>query len=97
MNKGTPWKTAKRLMGYVAGTLRLQFVAVCVAILVSAVASMAGPLFLQYLIDDLIVPLASQETPDFSSLLRAVILMGCLYYAGIIATYVYSRLVVNIG
>lgn len=97
MNKGTPWKTAKRLMGYVAGTLRLQFVAVCVAILVSAVASMAGPLFLQYLIDDLIVPLASQETPDFSSLLRAVILMGCLYYAGVIATYVYSRLMVNIG
>ena len=97
MNKGTPWKTAKRLMGYVAGTLRLQFVAVCVAILVSAVASMAGPLFLQYLIDDLIVPLASQETPDFSSLLRAVILMGCLYYAGVIATYIYSRLMVNIG
>lgn len=97
MNKGTPWKTAKRLMGYVAGTLRLQFVAVCVAILVSAVASMAGPLFLQYLIDDLIVPLASQETPDFSSLLRSVILMGCLYYAGVIATYVYSRLMVNIG
>lgn len=97
MSKGTPWKTAKRLMGYVAGTLRLQFVAVCVAILVSAVASMAGPLFLQYLIDDLIVPLASQETPDFSSLLRAVILMGCLYYAGVIATYVYSRLMVNIG
>ncbi len=97
MNKGTPWKTAKRLMGYVAGTLRLQFAAVCVAILVSAVASMAGPLFLQYLIDDLIVPLASQETPDFSSLLRSVILMGCLYYAGVIATYVYSRLMVNIG
>lgn len=97
MNKGTPWKTAKRLMGYVAGTLRLQFMAVCVAILVSAVASMAGPLFLQYLIDDLIVPLASQETPDFSSLLRSVILMGCLYYAGVIATYVYSRLMVNIG
>lgn len=97
MNKGTPWKTAKRLMGYVAGTLRLQFAAVCVAILVSAVASMAGPLFLQYLIDDLIVPLASQETPDFGSLLRAVILMGCLYYAGVIATYVYSRLMVNIG
>lgn len=97
MNKGTPWKTAKRLMRYVAGTLRLQFAAVCVAILVSAVASMAGPLFLQYLIDDLIVPLASQETPDFSSLLRAVILMGCLYYAGVIATYVYSRLMVNIG
>ena len=97
MNKGTPWKTAKRLMGYVAGTLRLQFAAVCVAILVSAVAGMAGPLFLQYLIDDLIVPLASQETPDFSSLLRAVILMGCLYYACVIATYVYSRLMVNIG
>lgn len=97
MNKGTPWKTAKRLMGYVAGTLRLQFAAVCVAILVSAVASMAGPLFLQYLIDDLIVPLVSQETPDFSSLLRAVILMGCLYYAGVIATYIYSRLMVNIG
>ena len=96
MNKGTPWKTAKRLMGYVAGTLRLQFAAVCVAILVSAVAGMAGPLFLQYLIDDLIVPLASQETPDFSSLLRAVILMGCLYYEVELATPVYNCLMVHI-
>ena len=97
MNNANAWKTAKRLMGYVAGTLRLQFVVVCIAILVSAVAAMAGPLFLQYLIDDLIAPLAMQETPDFDSLLRAVLLMGCLYYAGGIATYVYSRLMVNIG
>ena len=97
MNNANAWKTAKRLMGYVAGTLRLQFMVVCIAILVSAVAAMAGPLFLQYLIDDLIAPLAMQETPDFDSLLRAVLLMGCLYYAGVIATYVYSRLMVNIG
>ena len=28
MNNANAWKTAKRLMGYVAGTLRLQFMVV---------------------------------------------------------------------
>ena len=47
-------KTAKRLMGYVAGTYRLQFVCVLVTIVISALANVAGPLFLMVLIDDFI-------------------------------------------
>ena len=51
-------RTAKRLMGYVASTYKLQFVVVCIAIIISAIAVVASPLFLQALIDDFIGPMA---------------------------------------
>ena len=38
-------RTAKRLMGYVASTYKLQFAVVCVTIVISAIAVVAGPLF----------------------------------------------------
>lgn len=63
-------KTAKRLMGYVAGTYRLQFVCVLVTIVISALANVAGPLFLMVLIDDFITPLLGQQRPDFTVLNR---------------------------
>lgn len=91
------WKTIKRLMGYVANTYKLQFAVVIVAIIISALANMAGPLFLMVLIDDFITPLLSQQSPDFTNLLYAVIIMAAIYYIGVFCTYVYSRLMVNIG
>ena len=90
-------KTALRLMGYVAGTYRLQFVAVFAAILISALAGVAGPLFLMFLIDDFITPLLGAQNPDFSGLFTAVLALGGLYYLGVLCTYLYNRLMVNIG
>lgn len=90
-------KTALRLMGYVAGTFRLQFAAVFVTIIVSALAGTAGPLFLMFLIDDFITPLLGAQNPDFSGLFQAVLALGGLYYVGVLCTYIYNRLMVNIG
>lgn len=90
-------KTAKRLMKYVASTFKLQFGVVIVTIIISAFASIIGPLFLMYLIDDYITPLLGQQNPDFTKLLSAIIFMAVLYYIGVFCTWVYSRLMVNIG
>lgn len=90
-------KTAMRLMNYVAGTFRIQFIAVLVTIIISALAGTAGPLFLMYLIDDFITPLLGAENPDFSNLLKAILLLAMIYYVGVICTYIYNRLMVNIG
>lgn len=90
-------KTAARLMGYVANTFRVQFAAVFIAIIISALAGTAGPLFLMYLIDDFITPLLGSQNPDFSGLFQAVLILGGLYYVGVFCTYVYNRLMVNIG
>lgn len=96
-NKPNYGKTALRLMRYVATTFKVQFLVVVIAILISAVAGMAGPLFLLYLIDDFITPLIGQQNPDFSTLFQAVLLFGGIYYLGVVCTYIYNRLMVNIG
>lgn len=96
MNKSS-WQTAIRLMKYIAGTYKLQFFFVCVAIVISAMANMAGPLFLMVLIDDFITPLIEQATPDFTGMWIAVGAMAAFYCVGVACTYIYNRLMVNIG
>ena len=39
----------------------------------------------------------SQEVPDYSMLITSVIVMGIIYVIGIIGTYVYNRLMINIS
>lgn len=90
-------RTAKRLMGYVAGTYRLQFVCVLITIVVSALANVAGPLFLMVLIDDFITPLLGRQGPDFTSLNHAMMGLAVFYVVGVACTYIYNRLMVNIG
>jgi ATP-binding cassette subfamily B protein len=90
-------KTAARLMKYVTGTYRVQFVIVVIAIIISGLANMAGPLSLMFILDDFVVPLIGQQNPDFSGLVRAVIVLAVMQGTGVICTYVYNRLMVNIG
>ena len=90
-------KTILRLLKYLFTTYKLQFFIVLIAIIVSALASVIGIQFIQQLIDNYIVPLIGQQNPDFSSLLQAIIGMAGIYAIGIIATYVYNRLMINIS
>lgn len=90
-------RTARRLMGYVASTYKLQFACVLVTIIISALANVAGPLFLMVLIDDFITPLMGQQGPDFTALNQAMVGLAAFYVAGVICTYIYNRLMVNIG
>ena len=95
-NKNT-LKTLKRVLKYVTGTYKLQFAVVCVSIIISALVSVLGVQFLKYLIDDFIVPLMGNSNPDYSSLLNAIITMGVIYLVGVISTYTYNRLMINIS
>ncbi len=89
-------KTFKRLFSYMRDYKgQLVFVAVC--ILLSAAASVASSLFLQSLIDDYITPLLGAYNPVFSELLKALVLIGAVYLAGVISTLLYSRVMVTIA
>lgn len=90
-------RTTLRLMGYVASTYKFQFVIVVFAIIISAMAGMAGPMFLLYLIDDYITPLIGSQNPNFTGLSKAVLTFASIYSLGIVCTYIYNRLMVNIG
>ena len=65
-------KTAKRLLGYVTKTYKVQFIIVLICILVSSVATISVSLSLKFLLDDYIIPLIGQKSPDYTELYQAL-------------------------
>ncbi len=89
--------TVKRLLSYVTKNYKKQFIAVFICIILSSIASVAGSLFLQPLIDNYIVPLLGQENPIFTDLLFAIGMMAIIYVVGIITAYLYNRIMAVIA
>jgi ATP-binding cassette, subfamily B, multidrug efflux pump len=96
INKNTI-KTAKRLLRYVTDTYKLQFILVFICIFISAAASVSVSLSLKFMLDDFILPLVGQSNPDFTNFYHAMIVLGCIFAAGVIATFIYTRMMVFIG
>ena len=90
-------KTAKRLLGYVTSTYKVQFVLVLFCILISSIASISVSLSLRYLLDDFIIPLIGHKDPDFSELYMALTVLACIFALGVVATFLYTRTMVVIG
>lgn len=91
------WKIAKRLMKYVMGIYPIQTVVVVVTVFISSISYLVGPLFIMRIIDDFVIPLIGKQNPDYTGLIDTIILMAIFYYIGVIASYISSRLMVNIG
>lgn len=89
--------TIKRLMSYITGKYRVLFIVVLACILISAIASVMGSLFIQTLIDDYITPLLLQAQPDFTGLLKALLTIGIIYLAGVLTSFFYNRFMVTIS
>lgn len=90
-------KTASRLIKYIFKDYKKQFIFVCFCIILSAVTGVCGTLFIKTLIDDYIAPLMQMQNPVFTGLLKAISIMACIYLLGIIANYLYNRIMVNIS
>lgn len=88
--------TMNRLLSYLK-EYKLRFTVVLICILISAVAGVAGSLFLQVVIDDYITPLLQTASPDFAGLFQAVLTMAAIYLIGILATLFYNRTMVSIS
>ena len=91
-----PSKVIKRLLSYLKG-YRLRFIVVLVCIVMSAAASALSSMFMQTLIDDYIMPLMGSDNPDFSNLLRAIIIMAAALLIGALAGLAYNRIMVVIS
>ncbi|HIW81050.1 MAG TPA: ABC transporter ATP-binding protein/permease [Candidatus Acetatifactor stercoripullorum] len=85
-----------RLMKYIMKDYGIALVLVVLFIIASVLANVQGTLFLQTLIDDYILPMLGQENPDFTNLLHAIFRVGCFYLAGVLCTFAYSRIMVNV-
>ena len=90
-------KTGKRLLAYVTGSYKKEFIAVFICIIISSIASVSVSLSLRYLLDDFILPLVGHKDPDFGELYMALTVLGTIFLCGVIATWLYTRLMVKIG
>ncbi len=88
--------TVKRLFSYMK-TFKPQLIFVVLCILVSAAAGAASSLFIQRLIDDYITPILLEKAPVYTGLIKALTVMGCIYAAGILTTYLYNRIMVVVA
>ena len=90
-------KTVKRLIKYIMSDYKLRFIAVIVCIFTTVVASVAGAAFIKTVIDEHIEPMLAAGSNDFSGLLKTCGFMGIVYALGIIAMFLYNRIMVTIG
>ena len=90
-------KTAKRLLQYMTETYKFRLALVFVCILISSVATISVSLSLKFLLDDFVIPLIGQKTPDFSELYMALAVLGAVFLLGVISTFIYTRMMVFIG
>lgn len=90
-------KSFARLLKYMIGSNKVAWFFVIVCILVSAFAQMQGMVFIQSLVDDYIEPMLVSESRDFSGLAEALIKVAVIYVVGILASFTYTRIMVNVS
>ena len=87
----------KRMLSYILTKYAKHFALVIFLILISSVVNVASSIFLQTLIDDYVTPLLGVTNPDFTPLLKLVLIMFGIYMVGVVSTFVYSRIMIIIS
>ena len=86
-----------RVLKYMVSSYKWQFAVVVVCIFGAALATRRGTLFMQDLIDDYILPLTQTPQSDFGPLAGALCTLAGIYCIGIICSYTYNRIMVNVS
>ena len=96
-SKRNPTKVLGRTIGYMLHNYAGLFALVVVCILVSAVATVLAATFPQTLVDDYIAPMIASGSTDFSGLAANLVQLACLMGVGVLASYLYNRLMVTVS
>ena len=86
-----------RLMKYVLSDYKFSIITVLVCIAVTSVTTLASTLFTRTLIDDYIVPLTQMADPDYTALWQTLIKLGIILLVGVVCSYTYNRLMINVS
>jgi len=92
-----PGRLFMRLLAYIMKNYAVHCILVVICIFITVLASVQGTWFMQTLIDSYILPLIGQADPDFSGLLHAIMRVAVFYLIGAIASYIYTRIMVNVS
>ena len=88
--------TFRRILTYFR-PYRLQLVLVLIGLLVSVAANIAGTYMLVPIINEYIVPWIGNANPDFTGLIGQLTVMAAVYTIGILGTFMYNRLMINVS
>ena len=86
-----------RLTKYVLGNYKYSIVTVLACIAITSVTTLASTLFTRTLIDDYITPLTQTANPEYSSLWQTLLKLGGILLVGVICSYLYNRLMINVS
>ena len=89
--------TLSRAIKYMIKDYTLQMIVVVVCIFLSVYCLLQGTLFQKSLIDDYITPMLQSGNADFGPLLNAISNLVVVLLVGILASYIYNRLMVTIS
>lgn len=88
--------TFRRILKYFK-PYRGQLVLVLIGLLVSVAANIAGTYMLAPIINVYIIPWIGSENPDFTGLIGQLAVMAAVYTIGILGTFMYNRLMINVS
>lgn len=88
---------AKKLFSFIFKRHKFKLLAVSIMVIISSFATISVSLFMRFLIDDYVLPLLKMDLPDFSNLLFLLIKMGIFLLFGVLSSFAYSRIMVNIS
>ena len=86
-----------RLTKYVLSDYKFSIITVLVCIAITSVTTLASTLFTRTLIDDYIVPLTQAANPEYTALWETLIKLGLILLLGVICSYAYNRLMINVS
>lgn len=86
-----------RLFKYAISSYKLVSVFVLIFIIIGSLASVVSSLFIKSLIDDYITPLLGSTDPSFTPLFQALCMMAGIFLCGVISTYLYNKLLIEIS
>lgn len=91
-----PGELFLRLMKYVLKDYKFHCISVVVLIVVSVLCNVQGTMFMKNLIDEYITPFLLSDNPNFTPLAHAIAKVVAFYALGVLATFGYNRLMVNV-
>ena len=87
------WRMARMVLS----DYKFSIGVVLVCIVVTSVTTLASTLFTRTLIDDYIVPLTQTDNPEYHSLAQVLFKLGLVLLVGVVCSYLYNRLMINVS
>ena len=95
-NVANPGKLLLRLLSYIFKNYGFACIVVVICLFITVFSSVQGTLFMQTLIDDYIIPLTKQASPDFTELAHAIGRVAIFYACGVLASFAQSKIMVYV-